>query len=313
MKHFTYLAHLTRALFLILAMCCATACAPLRLGTAVIDATAASGDPQARLNESVRSQPLVLLGEVHDNAAQHALRAEAWRALLASGARPALLMEQFDRERQADIDHALAQPGATADQVIAAGQANSSGGWDWPLYKPFVEAAIAHGVPVVAANVSRTDTRRVMAQGLAALGFDAAVPESLLDVHAHDIEQSHCGLINLAQARRMALAQVARDQFMARQLQAHAGRGAVLLAGNGHVRKDAGVPRWLGPDAAAQAVSVGLREVGDADAGVFDVTVVTAAQLRPDPCEGMRSAPSARNTATPAPPDTAAARVPAPG
>lgn len=294
MKHFTHHARLTRALLLALMAGCVTACAPVPHGPAAIDTTALTSHPQARLNQSVRSRPLVLLGEVHDNAAQHALRAEAWRSLLASGARPALLMEQFDRERQADIDRILAQPGATADQVIAAGQAASPGGWDWALYKPFVEAAIAHGVPVVAANVSRTDTRRVMAEGLAALGFDAAVPDALLDVHAHDIEQSHCGLINLAQARRMAVAQVARDQFMARQLQAHATRGAVLLAGNGHVRKDAGVPRWLGAEATARAVSIGLREAGDQDAGVFDVTVFTPAQLRPDPCEGMRSAPSAQ-------------------
>ena len=43
-------------------------------------------------------QPVVLLGEVHDNAAQHALRLQAFEAWLASGARPALVMEQFDRD-----------------------------------------------------------------------------------------------------------------------------------------------------------------------------------------------------------------------
>ena len=36
--------------------------------------------------------PVVLLGEVHDNAAQHALRLSAFEALLARGARPALVM-----------------------------------------------------------------------------------------------------------------------------------------------------------------------------------------------------------------------------
>jgi hypothetical protein len=35
------------------------------------------------------TQPVVLLGEVHDNAAQHALRLDAFRAALAAGARPA--------------------------------------------------------------------------------------------------------------------------------------------------------------------------------------------------------------------------------
>ncbi|RZL06697.1 MAG: hypothetical protein EOP40_17210, partial [Rubrivivax sp.] len=248
-----------------------------------------SSDLQAQLDRSVRSQPLVLLGEVHDNAAQHRLRAEAWRALLASGARPALLMEQFDRERQADLDRARAQPGATADQVIAAGR-SSADAWDWPLYRPFIEAALAHGVPVVAANVSRADTRRVMGQGLAALGFEARVPEDVLASHAQDIEQSHCGLVNLAQARRMAVAQVARDQFMARLLALHAGRGAVLLAGNGHVRRDTGIARWLPPELASRSVSIGLLERGEGSPGVYDVRITTEPARRADPCEGLRNA-----------------------
>lgn len=292
----SHLMRLTRLTAPLLLAVCAAACAPMRDGGRAVT----TANAQEQLNRSVASRPLVLLGEVHDNAAQHALRAEAWRVLLASGARPALLMEQFDRERQADIDRVLAQPGATADQVIVAAQ-SSPEAWAWPLYRPFIALAMEHGVPVVAANVSRTDTRRAMADGLAALGLNAAVPAPLLDLHAHDIEASHCGLVDLVQARRMAVAQVARDQFMAQLLQAHASRGAVLLAGNGHVRKDAGVPRWLPPEAAAQAVSIGLRELGDQDAGVFDVTVVTEAELRADPCEGMRSAPSATATSPAAP------------
>ena len=47
---------------------------------------------------------------------------------------------------------------------------------------------------------------------------------------------------------RMAQAQFARDAVMAEVLRRSApqGGGVVLLAGNGHVRRDIGVPRWLG-------------------------------------------------------------------
>jgi hypothetical protein len=58
------------------------------------------------LAQVMARRPVVLLGEVHDNAAQHATRAAALRRLLAGGARPAIAFEQFDRERQADIDRA---------------------------------------------------------------------------------------------------------------------------------------------------------------------------------------------------------------
>ena len=94
--------------------------------------------------------PVVLLGEVHDNAAQHRLRLEAFKALLATGARPALLMEQFDRSQQTIID---SQRQGTADSLINAAKTGS--GWQWDFYRPFIALALAHGLPIIAANVSR--------------------------------------------------------------------------------------------------------------------------------------------------------------
>ena len=75
---------------------------------------------------------------------------------------------------------------------------------------------------------------------------------------------------------------------MARALEAHAAHGAVLLAGNGHVRRDIGVPRWLNAATRDRSLSIGLLEPGDADAAAFDVALTTPAQTRPDPCDAMR-------------------------
>ena len=230
-------------------------------------------------------QPVVLLGEVHDNAAHHALRLAAFEALLASGARPALAMEQFDRDKQPLIDRLLAQtPLPSADALIATA---GGGGWHWPHYKPFINVALAHGLPIVAANVGREEARRVMLEGLTATGFNAEVPPELLARQAEGIEASHCGMLDTATANRMALAQVARDQFMARRLQDNAARGVVLLAGNGHVRADIGVPHWLSPNVRARSEAIGVLEEGDT-LTAYDRRVFTPAQLRPDPCEKMR-------------------------
>lgn len=253
-----------------------------------------TGLDQRRLNDAVRSRPLVLLGEVHDNAAQHAMRAEALRALLESGARPALLMEQFDRERQAELDRALARSGTTADAVIAAATPAdpSMQGWSWLYYKPYIALAIEYKLPIVAANVSRDDTRRLLKDGLSSLGFEARVPADIEAAQASAIVDGHCGMIDTAMAGRMVGAQVARDQFMARAIEANGARGAVLIAGNGHVRRDVGVPRWLSAAARERSVAIGLLEAGDANAAAFDVAFTTAAQPRSDPCEGMRGAPT---------------------
>ena len=237
--------------------------------------------------------PLLLLGEVHDNAAQHALRLQALQAVVDRGARPALLLEMFDREHQAAIDAVQQAPAADAtatatttatttttiatasdlraldrrvDALIdAAGRAP---GWHWPFYRPYLRLALQHRLPIVAANVSRADARLVIQQGLGASGFTPEVPVDIDRAQARAIEQSHCGAIDPAMATRLARAQVARDQFMARLVVAHAERGVVLLlAGNGHVRRDIGVPRWLPAELRRRSHAVGYLEGSPDDDG----------------------------------------------
>lgn len=239
------------------------------------------------------SKPIVLLGEVHDNAEQHALRLRAFRAWLAQGARPALLMEAFDRPRQPKIDHAVAAisgdaTAADADAVIDAG-APGRAGWNWDFYKPYVELALRFRLPIVAANVGRDEARGVISDGLAPHGFDADIPPALQAAQAAAVEASHCGLIGATLAGKMAAAQIARDQFMAQMVQAHQDRGVLLLAGNGHLRNDIGVPYWLSPGVRAQTESVGVLEAGDDSAAAYDRSVFTPAQARPDPCTAMRT------------------------
>jgi uncharacterized iron-regulated protein len=114
------------------------------------------------------------------------------------------------------------------------------------------------------------------------------VPRDVLAAQARDIEASHCGMLDAPTAQRMALAQVARDQAMAAAVEHHAAQGVLLLAGNGHVRSDAGVPRWLSPATRARSESIGLLEADTTEAGSFDRVLRTAAQERPDPCAAMR-------------------------
>ncbi len=255
----------------------------LALMTIVACAGAPPLPPALRLD-----RPIVLLGEVHDNAEQHALRLRAFQALLATGARPALALEQFDRERQPEIGRLLAtQPRPTAAELVAAA---GGSGWQWEHYLPFIALALEHQLPILAANVSRNDARAVMRDGLAAHGFDAKVPDDVLAASAAQIEASHCGTLDATTARRMALVQVARDQFMALVVAAHAGRGVVLLSGNGHVRTDIGVPRWLSADLRSRSLAVGVLEEGDTTSA-YDRLVFTAPQARPDPCAAFRVDP----------------------
>lgn len=80
--------------------------------------------------QRLRADALVLLGEVHDNAAHHQQRLDVLRRAFAAGWRPAIAMEQFDREQQGDIDRARVTRPRDAQHVIdLAAPSPGAGRW----------------------------------------------------------------------------------------------------------------------------------------------------------------------------------------
>lgn len=237
----------------------------------------------------------VLLGEVHDNADGHRRRLASLTAAIDAGWRPAIAMEQFDRERQPDIDRARRERPGDADYLIA--QAGAPG-WDWSLYRPVIALALRHDLPLVAANLSRDDARRVMRGGAVfstsereRLGLAGPLPADLAATQTAVLDDSHCGHFPRAMLPGMLQAQAARDAVMAAALKDHAAAGVVLLAGNGHVREDIGVPRWLGARPAEVLTVAYLETAEQGEAGAYDRIVLVPPVKRADPCDGARPAP----------------------
>jgi len=268
---------------------------PAAAGTTAVATTRIEADPAA-LAGAMTQRRSTLLGEVHDNGVQHALRAAALRKRVEAGARPAIAFEQFDTDRQADIDRVRREKPGDADALIAAA---GGGSWQWPMYRPFVQLALEHDLPVVAAHLSRGAAMKVAmgdwgavfdADTQAALGL-ARLPEPFLAAHERAVAEGHCNLLPAASLPPMARAQIARDVTLARAIRPYLPRGVVLLTGNGHVRNDIGVPFWLTADERRDVVTVGLLEPDkdrSDDARPFDFVIETVAAERPDPCEGLR-------------------------
>jgi len=232
----------------------------------------------------------VLLGEVHDNPAGQRQRLQALTRAIEAGWRPAIAMEQFDRERQADIDRARRERPRDAAYVIAQASGLRSG-WDWDQYRPVVALALQYDLPLLAANLSRADAAKIVRGGLSdvfepaqigALGLDKPLPADLVASQTAALDAGHCGHFPKAMLPGMLNAQAARDAVMAQTMRAYAGRGVVLIAGNGHVRRDLGVPRWLTRDGGGM-LSVGYVETQGNVEG-FDELVRVPAVERPDPC-----------------------------
>jgi uncharacterized iron-regulated protein len=255
---------------------------------------------------SARSQVL-LLGEVHDNPDGHHARYALLQQRVDAGWHPAIAMEQFDRERQADLDRASREC-RDADCVVAMAS-GAKAGWNWALYKPVIELALREHLPLLAANLSRADAGKVVADGFAAgldpaivsaYGLDHALPPDVLQPQVDEVRDGHCNMLPPEMLQPMASAQVARDVVMAELLRAHADGGIVLLAGNGHVRRDIGVPYWLRARGIA-AETVGFVE-DPAEAAHFDRADVVPAFAREDPCAKFKAPPTPEPAPEPAPP-----------
>lgn len=184
-------------------------------------------------------------------------------------------------------------------------------GWpDYRIYEPIVAAALDAQLQIIAANPARDETRKIGREGLAGLGTDVArnlrletaFEDSVAAMLTQEIKVSHCDMLPVAALANMSLVQRLRDARMADALlSVGTWKGAFLIAGNGHVRKDRGVPWYLARRgiAAAEIASVMHIEVAgdkqqpqdylaDISVGVADYVVFTPRQTRPDPCDEMR-------------------------
>ena len=227
---------------------------------------------------------VLLLGEVHDNPDGHRARFALLQARVAAGWRPAIAMEQFDRERQPDLDRAQHECKDAACVVAMAAPAKA--GWNWDFYAPVIDLALRDHLPLYAANLSRADAGRIVEHG-----YDRPVPAGVLQPQVDEVRAGHFGMLPDEMLAPMATAQVARDVAMADvvagALAAHPGAGAVLIAGNGHVRRDFAVAYWLRERGIASE-SIGFVEDA-AEAPHFDRAEVVPAFKREDPCAKFKA------------------------
>lgn len=268
---------------------------------------------EARLRAAVTSADYVVLGEVHDNPDHHLLQARLLRAVTGSGRRPALAFEMLDADKQGAVDASLAAAPKDPDALGKAVGWDKSGWPEFRFYRPIFAAGLEAGLPVVAANLSRAQLkevrkvgREVLAEGVRArLARDEPLPPEILASLRAEMEESHCGALPEAMVDPQVLAQRARDAAMAeRMTTTGAGRGAVLITGNGHARTDRGVPAVVAKDAPGKTiVSVAFTEAqaGETDPASYrddeaatgpppwDFLVFTPGAEREDPCVAFRA------------------------
>ncbi len=234
---------------------------------------------------------IYVLGEYHDNPEHHLTQA----AVIGRVNPASVVFEMLTADQEAVI----AGLGRVDPDEI---------GWDdsgWPdfeIYAPVFGAAVeaTGGQYIFGAQVPRDRAREAMTKGLVAsfsgdarrFGLQQALSDTELAPRLALQDAAHCGAMPADMLPAMVDIQRLRDAELARTALAAldaTGGPVVVITGNGHARKDWGVPAMIAlarPDTVV--FSLGQTEEDAPLEGGFDSIVSAPAVARPDPCAAFR-------------------------
>ena len=236
----------------------------------------------ARLDALLPTDAL-LIGEQHDAPAHQQIEQQVVARLAARGLLAAVALEMAE----VGASTARLKPSATDEQARRALKWNSKD-WPWAAYGPAVMTAVRAGVPVLGANLPRSQ----LAGRMTDRQLDSRLPGPALKAQQQALRIGHCGLLPESQITPMTRAQIARDITMADTLHqlAFPGKVVVLLAGSGHADRHLGVPQHLQAGLHVKAVQLQAGGSGSAvDAGAFDSVWTTPAVPAIDGCADARA------------------------
>ncbi len=240
---------------------------------------------------------VIILGELHDNPFHHENQARAVKAI----APTALVFEMLTPAQAEQATTATRENAETLGEALRW----SEGGWpDFSLYWPIFAAA--PDAAIVGAALPRELVRRSVMEGApaifaetggdpSALGLDMALPEAEQTEREALQMEAHCDAMPIEMMGGMVAAQRLRDAAFATTVAkavATYGSPVVLITGNGHARRDWGVPVYL----SRVAPEIDIHIVGQFEAApepgyaeLFDAWIVTEPAEREDPCAVFRS------------------------
>ncbi|KZY47675.1 hypothetical protein A3731_07615 [Roseovarius sp. HI0049] len=243
------------------------------------------------LSCAASAQDISVLGEVHDNPAHHAAQAERVAAI----APAAIVFEMLTPEQAARVTPELR---GDAEALAKALDWADSGWPDFAMYYPIFAAA--PDARIYGAGVGREEARAAMEGGFdgpmggeaARFGLDQPLPERQQTAREALQMEAHCNAIPEDMLPGMVRIQRLRDAMLARMaLQAYRETGGpvVVITGNGHARRDWGMPALL----ARAAPELDLHVVGQTEndmplVGGFDEVLSAPPAQRDDPCEAFR-------------------------
>jgi uncharacterized iron-regulated protein len=276
----------------------------------------------AEVWQTIREGGVVLLGEVHDNPQHHLVREDIlwprWDVGVSTGGlRAGAVFEHIRADQKPSLERFYDQATHSRGLWTAVDLLKELGWQDsaWPsaaMFEPLFAGALWAKMPILPGDaahgrmkaLARGDHSGLTEAELALIKVGEDIPQPLVDALNEELVASHCGLMPASAFGSMNIAQRFRDAHLARALidAAGANGAAFLLAGNGHVRTDRGVPwyvRRMAPQRKAVAVTLLEAQPGEHGAASYlprdpdgkvatDYALFTPRTERPDPCQQMR-------------------------
>ena len=255
------------------------------------------------LAAAVAEADYLLLGEVHDNPQHHQL--QAWLIAGFPGAPHSVTVgfEQIDSDQTARLLQYLQEDPDNAADLGAAIDWSESGWPEWSLYEPVFQQVLHRGWQPVPLMFGGDKTMAIGQSGFSAVldqnALDALKPGTALGPAQRAesealMRSSHCDRLPEQYLPKMVTIQTARDAHMAWK-QVESGSRGILIVGDGHARKDRGIPlflRRLKPEAAIVVISMAEvvpdmpapADYPQAGEPYSDYVLFTERHAREDPC-----------------------------
>lgn len=234
-----------------------------------------------RAHQALLPADILLLGEQHDAPEHQAWERATVQWLAQRGQLAALVLEMAEAGRST-----AGLPRDASESAVQKALYWNDASWPWAAYGPVAMAAVRAGVPVLGGNLPR----KALNIATADASLDAQVPAAALAYQTQAVREGHCDLLPEEMLPGMVRVQVARDISLARVAAAahRPGQVVLLVAGFGHVRRDAGVPLHLPANLVSKVAIAQSGKAPEAIKNKADWIQETAPLPPSDACESLR-------------------------
>ncbi len=228
---------------------------------------------EAEIVRALNKANHLLIGEIHNNLDHHEIQAHfVMQFSQSKNSKPAVVFEMVPKRLQSILS------GAKLESLNTLGKSlewKKRGWYSFQIYRPIFEVSLREELPLIAGNIERKLTRQIARKGLnsltnkqlQALSLQVQLSKQMRKSLELELQNSHCGLLPTTAFGSMVNVQRARDGAMANAMGTSGTENTILIAGNGHVRRDRGVPRLLN---STKTLVIGLIEVNSAEAKYSD-------------------------------------------